>query len=704
MNTDKTTLDLNNEWNYPIFWLWESRMARQEYQRQLYRVDKALLGHPSRNLYQEKLTSNLKKLDLEEQQAIQKAGCNVVNEGRSYILREAVQNRANQMASGVDTYEYEVEDRYGIIRPDTQDLLAATCRHDYVVNHLEELSATFSRDLTSYGLAAVYVRYDQKHERNIVERVNPKNTWWDTKYSATGRERFRGFSTMISWSALKKMIEHEGAEINTELEVPDKSIFNKNDKPDAHIKIGKKKIRTLNDLDIYILDMNKLAESPSLQAPTNEYWEYDHDLHSCYNLSWYHTFATDPKAKTDSGYNGDDVELTVLYDLTRKIEFKIINRRFVISANKRAFKRKIAFTIHNPITNEMKVRIDDFYLDCPLKFQFEDWENRDKVQFPTSSVMAYLDAFDELCMWRAKRDHVSDILSILRIETNGADATSLKKTLNLMGVILDDVQGDINSINFAYDYTPIDSQIQYLEETIIRGLNAYTQFSAMQAMGDRATAAESGMAIGAVAQGLSTHQNAIMALYAAIARQCIANRVAYSANTEFPVSNLGDYSAVTIQEMALDAIVTVIPKLAKRVQERTTAANALTALGTLKDMLTPEGMAALMEQALFNNFPRKMAQTFIKKQSASPQEIALAQQQAQNQAMMLQQNQQAYEANPLQYEAQNVIDQMAPDEVDQVIAGLNQPEETQPTENPLNNLEGVTAEQGADLGNPNALV
>ena len=707
----------NNDWNYPIQWLWESKNSREEYACAMYRVNQALEGKPYKNLYKEEMQSNIKRLPEEEQIRANKTKCLEVPEGRSFILRKAVQNRANQMAGGVDTYEYQIHDPYMLIEDDTEDLLAAKCEQDYVENRLEQFAPTFSRDLTNYGMAAVAIRYDQCEDKNIVERINPKNVWFDTMYSSTGRERFRGYSRMISWAELKSLIEREGDEINDTLEVPDRSIFNKNGDIDKHIKVGKKKIKTINDLEIYITDMNKLAESPSLQAPLNEYWEYDHDLRSCYNGNWYHSFATDPAAKTRSGYNGDDVELTVIYDLSRKIEFKIINRRFVISANQKAFRRKIAFPIYNPVTDTTTMRVDDFYLDCPLKFQFEEWEQKDKLQFPISPVMRFLDTHDELCSWRAKRDHVSKILSILRIETNGADATSLREVLNIMGVILDDIQGDINTIQFNYDYTAIDSQIEYLERTIMEGLSAFDQFYAMQSMGDRATAAESGMAIGAIAQGLATHQNAIMQLYADIARQCIANRVAYSTLSEFPVNNLGDYNSITIQQMALNATVVVKPKLAKKVYERMIATNALTLLGSLRDMLTPEGIAYLSEQALLGNAPRKMAVSFIKPQGASEQEIANAQQQAVNEAQILQQNQQAYENNPIDYEVQNAQEQLTPDEMDAVIAGLSseteqpmqempqdelnvQPVETTNQEMGITaNLEGLTPESGSALAN-----
>lgn len=718
--------NFNRDWSYPLQWLFESEWARIQYQRWLWRVTLAQQGKPCKNVYQEELTSNLAKAD-EEKQAVYRQHCQNVPEGRSFALRKAADNIAAQMAGGVDTYEYQINDPYMMVDADTEDLLAAKCEQDYIENKLNVMAPVFSNDIFWRGMCAVLVKYDPKTDKNIVKRINPKNIWFDTKYSATGQERFRGYSTMISWKKLKKIIQDDGDDINTDIKAPDTQIFteegegkNKKVVIDKTAKYSNRKIRSLNGLDIYVESLNKLAASPSLPPGLVEYREYDHDLRHCYNLGWYQSYATDPEKRTNNGYNGDDVELTVIYDLTQKIEFKIINRRYVISANSKAFKRKINFTWTDPRTGLERSRMDDFCLDCPLKFQMEMQNGMDLAPHPWSIVFPLLDTHDELCGWRARREHVSKILSILRLETNAADATSLKGIMNIMGIVLDDIQGDINSLNFQYAYDPIDSEIAHLENSIQQVLHAYDQFDALQAMGDRASAAESGMAMYAVAQGLSVHQNAIASLYADIARQCIANRVAYSSRQEFPVNNHGDYRAITVQQMALDAVINVKPKLAKKIQEKTIAANAMALLGTMSSsgLLNQEGVAYLMEQAMMGQMPRRLAEHFVREAGPSKEELALAQQQAQNDAMALQQNQQAYEANPMSYEAENALQTQEPEVIDETIAMLNagngeqafmEDTEVMPLDMVSQNgatdmaLAGMTPETGGMFANPNAM-
>ena len=719
--------DFNYDYSYPLQWLLESQPARWAYQRWIWRSTLAKQGKPCRNTYQEELRTNLKKLDIASREKY-KDRCEQVPEGRSFALKRAVDNIAAQMAGGVDTYEYHINDPYMLVDPDTEDLLAAKCEQDYIENRLQLLAPTFSDDIMWYGVAACVVKYDPVHDKNKVMRVHPKNIWFDTRYSSTGCERFRGYSTMISWKALKKIILEGQDKVNLDIKAPDSTFISEEgegkDKKfslDKTATFSKRKIRSLNGLDIYVESLNKLAQSPSLISGITEWSEYDHDLHQCYNLNWYQSFATDPEKKTNNGYTGDDVELTVIYDLVEKVEYKIINRRYVVSANGTAFKRKIQFTWTDPRTGLERGRLDDFCLECPLKFAFENTNNMDTAPHPWAPVFPLLDSHDELCGWRARREHVAKILSILRIDTNGADAESLVGMLNVMGGIFDDLQGDVTSLQFVYDYTHIDSEIAHLENQIQQVLHAYDQFDALQAMGDRASAAESGMAVYAVSQGLAVHQSALMALFADVARQCIANRVAYSPRLEFPVVNQGNYRSITVQQMALSAVINVKPKLAKQIQEKQIAANALALLGSLggNGALSKEGVAYLVEQAMYGVAPRKMIETFVKEAGPSPEEIALAQQTAANDAEMLRQNQVAYGQNPIPYEVDNFMAQASPDEVDNAIKQLGREAEptsveegntelldmeNQPGAMALESTGAISSDLGAALANPNSLV
>lgn len=663
-------INYNDEWSYPLHWMWESQFARDEYRMLLFRSALAKEGLPSKNLYQEQMLSNVKRIKDDDKRKKHEDMCVCLPIGRNFALANAVDNRANQLAGGVDSYECEVNDPYMVIDDQTEDLIAAKCEQDYTESGVKYMASQFSDDLTWAGMVAVLVKYCPKTDSNKIFRINPKNTWFDTKYSSTGQERFRGYSTMISFDTLLKMIEDDGDDVNPNLEAPSESIFDGKGNVKKEAKYSNHHIDTVNGLRIYVEDLNKLATSPALQGNIYDQWhEYAHDLKGCYNLGWYHSMATDAEARTKSGYNGDDVELTVMYDLARKIEFKIINRRYVISANSKAFRRTIPYETINPFTQTIKLDKEEFCLDCPLIFKYER-RNMDLKPYPQAPVFPLFDEHDELCAQIAKRKHVTDILSLLRIASNGPDADSLSQTINIMGIILDDLQGDIQTLSLNYNYEPIDSEINRLENEIKTRLKGYDDFDAMQAMGDRASAAESGMATGAIAQGLSTLQQTVMDLYADIARLCIGNRVTYSKDTNFRVWNGGDYSTLTIQQMALLAIVNVKPKLAKKVQERAIATNALALIGNLgaSGLITQEGVSYLMEQALFGQIPRGMAAKFVNKPSVTPETIKANAQQAQNMAMALQQNQQMYESNPLPYEANNAVQSASPDEVDQMIS------------------------------------
>lgn len=724
---NESYVNFDADFSYPLQWLLESESARWAYQRWIWRSSLAKQGKPCRNTYQEELRSNLEKADPTLKHKYEEH-CKKVPEGRSFALRKAVDNIAAQMAGGVDTYDYHINDPYMIIEADTEDLLSAKCEQDYIENRMQLLAPVFSDDILWFGMAASVIKYDPVTDKNKVMRIHPKNVWFDTKYSSTGEERFRGYSTMISWKCLKKIIEDDGDKVNLDIKAPEVPVYTETGEgKEKKVELNKtakfsgRKIRSLNGLDIYVDSLNRLATTPSLIQGITEWNEYDHDLRQCYNLGWYQSYATDPEKKTNNGYHGDDVELTVIYDLNKKIEYKIINRRYVVSANGTAFKRKIEFKWLDARTGEEKTRLDDFCLDCPLKFAYETLNNMDTAPHPWSIIFSLLDSHDELCGWRARREHVSKILSVLRIDANGGDSESLRSMLNIMGGIFDDLQGDVNSIVFNYNYDPIDSEIAHLENQIQQVLHAYDQFDALQAMGDRASAAESGMAVYAVAQGLAVHQNALMTLFADIARQCIANRVAYSPRMEFPVINNGNYRSITIQQMALNAVIDVKSKLAQQMQQRQSAANALAMLGAMGQQIqvSQQGAAYLMQKALFDLVPRKMAETFVQEAGPSPQEIALAQQQAQNDAMALQQNAQMYQDNPIPYEVDAAMKNYSPDEIDTAIRELGSGSsaapaaeqnvdllnmESQPGAMALDTTGAMTSELGSELANPNSMI
>lgn len=731
MNNSEGYIDWDKkpDYNYVLQYLYESEIPRQQYQILLYRTALAMTGRPWKNLYKEELLGNIKKIqDKERAKRLEK--CLDVPEGQDFTIAKAVRNRANQMSTGVDTYECEINDPYGIADAETVDLLSAKCSQDYAESNLGILAEVFSRDLSLAGVTAVRVNYDVAHDRNIIERINPRNIIWDTKYSSTGQERFRGYNMMISWQKLKKMVQdNPNEQINLDISAPINSLVHEQEGAkdkfsvyvDKQAKYKNRKIRSLNGLDVYVQDINRLATAAGLQGLAGaDTWEFYHDLHQCYSLGYYQSFATTPEGQTNSNYQGDDVELTVMFDMVKRIEYKIINRRYVISANGNSYHRVIDFPATNPLDGSIVDRFSEFELDSPIKFQFERQDLRDEAPMPISSVMNLLDAHDRLCALRSKREHVANILSILRITTNAADAQSLEETLNLMGVVIDDMQGDVSNLQFAYDWTPIDSQIAYYEQMIKEYLAGYSEFDAMQMMGDRASAAESGMAMGAVAQGLATHQNAIMELYADIARQCIGNRVVYSPKQEFGVVNEGNYSSLTIQQMALSVVKDVIPKAAKRIHERATAANALQALSTMGERLNEAGQAKLLELALMGLAPRRVIEQWITPTGPDPQLVQLAEQEGANMAQALAQNAQMYQENPIPYETQAVMQNNTPDQVDEIIGNLSS--QVSPTgeiteegqveaiDMPMqegamtSNIAGQTFESGSDLANPNGLL
>lgn len=103
--------------------------------------------------------------------------------------------------------------------------------------------------------------------------------------------------------------------------------------------------------------------------------------------------------------------------------------------------------------------------------------------------------------------------------------------------------------------------------------------------------------------------------------------------------------------------------------------------------------------------------------SVPAQETALAAQQAQNQAQMLLQNQQAYNNNPIPYEVDNVAQNFTAEEMAQITNGINNATAEVESSTDITmldmpeqdgavalNLEGMTSDLGSALANPNGNV
>jgi uncharacterized membrane protein YukC len=78
---------------------------------------------------------------------------------------------------------------------------------------------------------------------------------------------------------------------------------------------------------------------------------------------------------------------------------------------------------------------------------------------------------------------------------------------------------------------------------------------------------------------------------------------------------------------------------------------------------------------MFGNVPRAVAERFVKPMQVPAEVVQTNALQAQNMAKMLQQNQQMYEANPMSYEAVDASQNLSPEEMDQVIAGIESDED-----------------------------
>ncbi len=745
--TMSTALNFNCDWNYPLQCLRESELIRAQYHGLMTQVDKAMENEAVINGFQTELQSHINsESDVAKRTALENF-CRTIEPAFDDSLSKAVNNRTDQVATGVDKFNYTVFDPYSTLDDEINDRMSSMCMRNYVQSGLEFLAPTFARDLDKYAMCCAYVDYNDKKQIAKVTRFNPKNVWWDTRYSATGEERFRAWSKMISWRKLKLLIDDYT--INTGLEVPETSIFTekvKDGKKEIIVKsrIRNKHLKTLNDMDVYIDDMNKMAENADFQNRAviqGDYGDYSHTLINCYNLNYYRSWSTDSEVRSKSLYNSDDVELTTFYDLDNGIEFIIINRIFVIAANSKAFHRRIAMRVEDPRNGTIRTVAKKVELPCPLVFGYRYAEIRDNFPYPYSIVMKYIPYFDRIIANESKKLTIQKIVTRLRVRADAGNARELSHDLGIFGQIFTDLQGDVSTLQLGYDFTPIQNQIQEDKQAIVDGMNAYNTYDLMLTMGNRASAQEAGLVKDSIAQGVVTLSLALETFYAEVTRASLMQFVVYGNNSKLGIINRGRYSTVALQEMALDAIIDVKTKSTAQTIQQRLATNVLQLAATFKDspMIDNEvWLPFAFSMASYGQIPVAIARTFVKQPDQSPEDKAAARQNAANTAVALQQNQQMYQTDPIPYEVRQAMGNLSPAEqqglLKQLSSGQSQPQITQeelsahglspqdvaaltgnggvPTYNnaetsgqsgaAVGGMPGMTSDSGAIAGNPNA--
>ena len=205
-------------------------------------------------------------------------------------------------------------------------------------------------------------------------------------------------------------------------------------------------------------------------------------------------------------YVANDVEVSYLYDLANRIQFTVVNRRYIIEAKTKYLSNTVSYNspVVDPhsgvaIESEFEKRVSMDHPFVPLEYKRSLWQT-----YAYSPVVDILDLFDDICALESLIHHTISIMTPITFTGNPSDIEKLGQIAGVSGeTIKGFISNSVTVLNKAVDLTPALSQITRLENAIADKLNGIDVREQSRMVGDRASAAEAMGVASLVSQGLN---------------------------------------------------------------------------------------------------------------------------------------------------------------------------------------------------------
>lgn len=586
----------NSPYDFVIQWIEESTKSKKVLKSTIERTMDAYEGKPSKNTYKANAASYGNTLNNPEEKSNWQRFCSRIPDGHSDILRKSIETVVSQLQGGIGQYDYEIDDPTMNVDDDLIQRLQSATSKFYIDSGIEEMKASIARDMLINGAAYVYVTYDKDKKDFKATLLEAWRVINDPNTGRINRRRYCGFHQMESWIDVKK-----------------------------DLKFREDKLVTLNDMDIYVKNVNDVVRNPNF---TSEYVTENNIKETAmniYGVNYYKGRNLDQDLTADNKYRGDDVEICYVWDLNENKRYKVLNRKFVIEAVDNDLHRDVKYVSTDPRDPEGKKEIKKtkkININCPI---IEiPYLRHPRYSYPVTPVWGQLDTFDEICSAESLRSHNMSIMGPINFFGSPYDIEILTNAANIAGVGIEGMDGTAGVLNKQHDVTIVDQYIRNREEEIKKALNSVDEYDMQAMMGDRASAREAGNISLAIAQGLNPLVAVMESGIAKVLRVFELLYVIYNEKGKYAIINNGKYDEVTVQEMALDAIINV--KLQSQIENRLQMISA-TAMSTLNFLLSSgkvneqEVLADFIPLITQNVISRKRARAYYQQAPATPQEI-----------------------------------------------------------------------------------
>lgn len=651
----------NNEYDYVLRYIAEAIDYRTKKIAMTARAIEAYKGYPSVDGYKNAIDSYAALFDTEDKDKASsiRTRCKAVRSKKNMIVSRAIDSMVAQAQGGVGQYECAPYDSTFEKSPELVDALDAAAMDFYQKNHVDSILGPMLEWAGISGAAYAYLGYNLDNlvdNGKIDMQIIPDTEMLvDPIGTKRNRPRYIGHQTKASWADFKNdLIKCD--------------------------QTGHYLLESINMVDTYVNevewwvskyngDFTQIMPAISGDIGTRHYagtlygaWFQEnlpHHLDTFYkgsaiaykdrNTEYINRPGASGEGNKDTKYRADEIEVDYIYDLKNHICFTVINRTFIVSADKSYLERDMEYQYFEidefsnqaiDMTGNKKIRIDHPYVELAYKKSL--WET-----YSYSPIIHVLDMFDDLCALESMVYHTISIMTPITFTGNPKDIEKLGAIAGVSGeAIKGFIANSVTVLNKAVDLTPAMSEISRLESNIMDALHGIDPKEQSKMVGNRATAAEAMQAASLASQGLNSLIANVETWASELAQKMFKLTVIYEdEDFTYDLNAGGKHLTLTRKDLAGDFGVRAVLKSKIKAEQMAQASSTVqwfVPLMSSDAIVNKEAFAQTIIPTLAQGFTRKAIASWFEpsEEQKAAQEAQIQLQQEQAKAMAAQRRKQ----------------------------------------------------------------
>ena len=651
----------NSEYDYVLRYIAEAIDYRTKKIAMTARAIEAYKGFPSVDGYRSAIDAyaNLFESEDKDKAAAVRARCKSVRSKKNMIVSRAIDSMVAQAQGGVGQYECAPYDSTFEKSPELIDALDAAAMDFYQKNHVDSIIGPMLEWAGLSGAAYAYLGYNlDSYEDNgkIDLKVIPDTEMLrDPTGAKRNRDRYIGHQTKMAWADLKKYL--------VKCPVTDQYCLESINMVDTY----------LNEVEWWISkyngDFTQIMPAITGDVGTRHYagtlyggWFQEnlpHHIDTFYkgsaiaykdrNTAYITRPGASGEGNGDTKYRADEVEVCYLYDLVNHIQFTVVNRTFIVAADKSYLSTDMDYQYFEidefsgnavDMEGKKKISIDHPYVELAYKKSL--WET-----YAYSPVIHVLDMFDDLCALESMVYHTIQIMTPITFTGNPKDIEKLGAIAGVSGeAIKGFIANSVTVLNKAVDLTPAMSEISRIESNIMDALHGIDPKEQSKMVGNRATAAEAMQAASLASQGLNSLLANIETWASELASKMFKLTVIYEDDDfTYDLNAGGKHITLTRKDLAGNFGIRAVLKSKIKAEQMAQAANTIQWFVPLLNspaIVNKEAFAQTVVPTIAQGFTRKAIASWFQptEEMVAAQEAQIQLQQEQAKAMAAQRRRQ----------------------------------------------------------------